>query len=252
MADAYDPQRYELERSRPVDMKNVPVPYTAAGLPSLQVREMPELKGSNTKGFVYSSGAKGAEDKNRAAAQAIYVADPQDRQTLAHETEHLLARQNLGAGHRTQDKFQELMFGGKNDGWQEYLTFKRGLPKVGTYLKEKYGVKSGYLDPKFLSSPQADNALDEILATLAGIEAANGVDLTKDPVLRDSIFKHRKVREAYNAVTGLRQTRTDAKDLPPYTPIPEKPEPGMLGKVKHLMGYAVGGAIPGAGNNTLI
>ena len=252
MAEEYDPQWYELERSRKVDPRKAPLPYTAAGLPSLQVREAPELKGTNTKGFVYSSGAKGADDSNRAAAQAIYVADPQDRQTLAHETEHLLARQNLGAGHRTQAKFQELMFGNGNDGWHEYLAFQKNLVSAAPYIKEKYGVKSGYLDPKFLASPKADNALDEILATLAGIESANGVDLTKDPVLRDSIFKHRKVREAYNAVTGLRQTRTDAKDLPPYTILPEKPEPGMIGKIKHLMGYANGGAIPNAGNNKLI
>lgn len=252
MPDNYDSQWYELERSRQVDPRKVPLPYTAAGLPSLQVREMPEIKGTNTKGFVYSSGAKGADDTNRAAAQAIFVADPQDKQTLAHETEHLLARQNLGAGHRTHDKFQELMFGGQNGGWREYLGFMNGLKDVGPYLQEKYGVKSGYLDPRFLGGPKADNALDEILATLAGIESANGVDLTKDPVLRDSIFKHRKVREAYNAVTGLRQTRTEAKDLPPYTPIPEKPEPGIIGKAKYLLGYAIGGAIPDAGNNKLI
>ena len=252
MAEPYDAQWYELERSRPVDLKKVPLPYTAAGLPSLQVREMPELKGTNTKGLVYSSGAKNASNENRAAAQAMFVADPQDRQTIAHETEHLLARQNLGAAQNVKSQFQHLMFGGENKGWRTYLDFENNLASAGAYLRDKYNVNSGYLDPKFLASPNVSNYLHEILATLAGIESANGVALTKDPVLRDSIFKYRKVREAYNAVTGLRQTRTDAKDLQPYTPIPEKPEPGMVGKIKHLLGYANGGAIPNAGNNKLI
>ena len=61
------------------------------------------------------------------------------------------------------------------------------------------------------------NLAFEQMATLASIEAAQGVDLTKDPYLRKNLFKDRKVREVYNALTGLRQTRLDSKDLPPHT-----------------------------------
>ena len=79
----------------------------------------------------------------------------------------------------------------------------------------------------------------------AGVEAAQNVDLTKDPVLRKTLFKDRDIRETYNAITGLRQTRLDAKDLPPYTRQPE--EPSMVGKVKKLLGFANGGHVDHAG-----
>jgi hypothetical protein len=87
---------------------------------------------------------------------------------------------------------------------------------------------------------QSGTAMYEQLATLAGYEAANNVDLTKDPVLRKTLFNNKDVREAYNAITGLRQTKLDARDLPTYT---RQPEPGMTDKLKKLIGFAGGGAI---------
>ena len=44
-----------------------------------------------------------------------------------------------------------------------------------------------------------------------------------DPVVR-KVFNTPALRETYDAMTGLRQTRLDARDLPSYTRIPEKPE----------------------------
>lgn len=47
--------------------------------------------------------------------------------------------------------------------------------------------------------------------------------------------------DAYDAVTGLRQTRLDSKDLPPYTlnrskrDTPPEPPKGMLEKLKAWM-----------------
>lgn len=43
-----------------------------------------------------------------------------------------------------------------------------------------------------------------------------------DPEVR-KIFKTSAMRESYDAVTGLRQNRLDARDLPTYTRIPENP-----------------------------
>ena len=80
----------------------------------------------------------------------------------------------------------------------------------------------------------------EQLASLAGYEAANNVDLTKDPVLRKTLFSDKDVRETYNAITGLRQTRLDARDLPTYT---RQPEPGITDKLKKLLGFASGGPV---------
>ena len=107
------------------------------------------------------------------------------------------------------------------------------------------------MTPEFLKK-QGGVGMYEVLATLGGAESALGVDLTKDPVLRKTMFKDRDVREAYNAVTGLRQTRLDPRDIPPYTRVEEPVEPGMMGKLKRMMGYAEGGYVENAGNTKLI
>jgi hypothetical protein len=56
-----------------------------------------------------------------------------------------------------------------------------------------------------------------MMADLVAIEAKTGTDITKDPYLRKNLFKDRETREIFSALTGLRQTRLDAKDLPPHT-----------------------------------
>jgi hypothetical protein len=77
-------------------------------------------------------------------------------------------------------------------------------------------------------------------------------------VLRKTLFKNKNVRETYNAITGLRQTRLYARDLPPYTrqsepTEPTEPaEPGMMDKLKKMIGYANGGYVENVGNNKLI
>jgi hypothetical protein len=64
----------------------------------------------------------------------------------------------------------------------------------------------------------------EYLADLSGLETEYGVDLTQDPVIRKEVFGDDPVKiQAYKAVTGLRQTRLDAKDIAPYTYVPPEP-----------------------------
>jgi hypothetical protein len=129
---------------------------------------------------------------------------------------------------------------GKNSGSKQNL-FLDGLKQSLPHLEEKYGIKNGYMNPKFIDS-QGKVGLYEIFATLAGAESQLGVDLTKDPELRKTMFKDKDVREAYNAVTGLRQTRLDPRDLPPYTRQPEN-EPGLMDKAKKALGFSKGGSI---------
>jgi hypothetical protein len=222
-------------------------PYTAAGLPSLQVLDAPQLQNTNTRGFVLSSNRLSDFDKNRAQAQAVFMSPDADKNTLAHEQEHLLARQGMGTSAMINEKFDELM--GKS-GSSARRQFVKDAVGAADYLKEKYGIESGYFDPRMLK--QGGTALYEQLASLAGHEAANNVDLTKDPVLRKTLFKDKDVRETYNAITGLRQTRLDARDLPSYTRQPEPSEPGMVDKIKKLIGYANGGMVENAGNSKLL
>lgn len=56
---------------------------------------------------------------------------------------------------------------------------------------------------------------EEQIATLSALEQVTGKSLTKG--LPD-LFPDDKAAAIYDAITGLRQTRLDARDLPPYTP----------------------------------
>ena len=229
-----------------------PMPNTAAGLPGLAVQMDPSLLGSNTLGYIKSSNLLSAKDENRARPQTVFL-NPENKEphTVGHEAEHLLARQNLGFSQSTREKFDELL----GEKWTQQVdrrnNFLNGLKEAIPYLKEKYGIEDGYLTPEFINK-QGRVGMYEILATLGGAESSLGVDLTKDPVLRKNVFKDRNVREAYNAVTGLRQTRLDPRDIPPYTRVEEPVEPGMMGKLKRMMGYAEGGYVENAGNSKLI
>jgi hypothetical protein len=221
------------------------LPYNAYGLPNIQVRDMPYLEGTNALGFMLSRNRKDAADANRAADQAMFVRPSAGLSTVAHEAEHLLARQGLGHPELLRDKFEELLGKDWKTRSQGTSSFLNGLMTSAPYLKEKYGIDNYYMTPKFIKE-QGNTGLYEILATLAGTEVAQRTDLTKDPELRKTLFKDRNVREAYNAVTGLRQTRLDARDLPPYTIQPEKEEPkkeGMLNKVIKSLKFQGGGRV---------
>lgn len=240
------------ERDTTVRKSKEPLPYTTAGVPGLLVRDMPYLQGRNTKGFVLASPAVKEEMANRTLQPNVFVSPDQGASTIAHETEHLLARQNLGFPQLTRDKFEELVGDSFKGRTKAVNSFLGGLQESLPYLQKKYGIKNAYMDPEFIKE-EGRTGLYEIFATLAGAESSLGVDLTKDPELRKTLFKDRNVREAYNAVTGLRQTRTDARDLPSYTRLPEKEEKtGTVDKLKKLIGFANGGRVDNAGNTKLI
>jgi hypothetical protein len=239
------------ESSAPVRVTSLPMPYTSAGIPGLTVRDMPFLSDTNSLGFVLNSNALKNEMSNRTMKPNIFVRPDADNHTIGHETEHLLARQNLGFSQSTRDKFEELL---KESGTKPYLgtaSFLNGLAESLPYLKEKYGISDGYMDKGFIRR-DGSVGLHELLATLAGAESTLGVDLTKDPELRKTMFKDKSVREAYNAVTGLRQTRLDPRDIAPYTRVEEPAGPGITDKLKSMLGFANGGMVPDAGNTKLI
>lgn len=220
------------------------LPPNALGIPQLLMYDVPVLDRSNTTGFVMPKEKPGEADR-------MFLAPKTGAGTISHEAEHLLAQRGLGDASSINSKFDELIGDKKAP-----MAFVNAAVEAGPYLEEKYGLKNAYFTPKMVSfqGARAPNLLYEQLASLASIEQTMGVDLTKDPVLRKTLFKDKNVRETYNAITGLRQTRTDPKDLPSYTRQPEKPEPelGMVGKVKKLIGFAEGGTVPEAGNTKLI
>jgi hypothetical protein len=219
------------------------MPANTAGIPNLLAREARELRDTNTRGFILDSYKTGVNPKLK---DAMFLAPDAGNETVAHEAEHLMARRQLGSASRINTKFDELL--GETDR-KARAGFVTSAIKAAPYLTEKYGLQSAYFDPKMakFQGPLAPNLLYEQLATLASIEQTQGVDLTKDPVLRKTLFKDRNIRETYNALTGLRQTRLDARDLPPYTRQPEQ-NPSTVQKLKSLLQFANGGRIDHAGN----
>lgn len=222
--------------------KEANMPSNTAGIPGLMMYDVPALQRSNTAGFVMPKESPGEQDR-------MYLRPDAGPSTVAHEAEHLLAERGLGHAAVLNSQFDKLI---KKP--EARMAFVNAAIEAAPYLQEKYGNLNAYFQPemKKLQGSKASNLLYEQLATLAGIEATQGVDLTKDPVLRKTLFKDRDVRETYNALTGLRQTRMDAKDLPPHTRLPEKDSAGTVQKLKSMLGFADGGDVPDAGRNRLI
>ena len=73
-------------------------------------------------------------NKNRAQTQASFLRPDADKNVIAHEQEHLLARQGLGTGSAINRKFDELL-GKKGTALREQ--FVKDAIASASYLKEK-------------------------------------------------------------------------------------------------------------------
>jgi hypothetical protein len=226
---------------------SVSAPYTLSTIPGVRALydETLALGDRETGGYANPvlKMTKRATGKEFPTSDVVFLqpgrAAAQDLQTRAHEAEHLLAKRGLGDALAINAKFDELMGNSK-----ARRQFVEAAVKMQPYLEKTYGTQSSYFTPEMFAFQERKGKgpvlLYEQFAELAAIEQATGKDLTKDPELRKTIFKDKKVREVYNSMTGLRQTRLDARDLAPYTPIPEK-EPSMMEFIRGRLGFAEGG-----------
>jgi hypothetical protein len=237
---------YDTMTPQPITSKSPTTLF--AGVPGAKVVELGGLQDTTLSGFVFarpSSKGKMVEDvvfvappySKRASdillrkAPERWVENPNqelERQVLlGHETEHLLKRRGNRDINETFDQLakqarEEDFIGSffKKPASALRSKFVKDAAGSASYLKDKFGVTlPSYFDPKRVGN----YTFHEQVATLAGIEQAFGVDLTQDPVLRKTLFEDPDVRRAYSAVTGLRQTRLDPRDLPPYTLQPDIP-----------------------------
>lgn len=151
-------------------------------------------------------------------------------QTMLHELEHsldarggdILGRPDI-AGMDNNFRAYHLM----NNDWRPIEKFVSSVIQNKDKLRDFFGqdIVSGYItmDPetfKKLKIRDKDRALfAEQIASLSALEQATGKSLTRDPEMR-KIFPNTQMMAVYDALTGLRQTRTDARDLPPHTPLP--------------------------------
>jgi hypothetical protein len=193
------------------------------------LHEMSYIPGmSNAGGAVLASNDARDLYYNRGADQRIYIDkarydDPTQRnRTLAHESEHLMATTGLGHPSLIGKTFEKIAGTGSSN------KFIKNASNNLEYLQNKYNINPTYfkknLVDSILSSKGGNAAvpfLSEQFATLSAIEQTEGVDLTEDPVLKNNLFSDPEVRQAYRALTGLRQTRLDSKDLDPYRPVNE-------------------------------
>lgn len=232
-------------------------PYTMAGIPS--------LIGEYTQGSLapnISGVTLGSFQPQGRSRQSVIAYNPQDKNpsyTRAHEAEHALMFQGAGSLNEYNKIWDNLV--GKKGASRETI-YKR-LIDHADYLQKHWGlpkedVESGYFSKAYKDKPSL--LWSEQMASLSAIQQLKNKRLMDDPYIKKNIFKTPAEREAFEAMTGLRQTRLDAKDLAPYTR-----SKGSTGNedytvrdvynpegLKSLLGYANGGMIDAAGNKKLI
>lgn len=134
------------------------------------------------------------------------------------KTEKEQIRNNLNQfiGAQTNFLFENLKKSGVNsDKAIDQMRYGLSSQEVKNHLAKKFNFRK---DQHFGRIGDQDQPLYEYLADLSGLETHYGVDLTQDPLIRQKVFGNDdRVIQAYKSVTGLRQQRLDAKDLPPYT-----------------------------------
>jgi len=191
-------------------------PYTSAGATKLQGEmSMPSMDRS-VDGATVSAGADTFIVQNPRAANPTMA--------RAHEMEHALAAQGQEKPSALNLKWDELV--GKNGARRGEIVDR--LLAAGPYLAQKWGldasaVKAGYFSPQVAQRDDKHNFLYEQMATLSALEQMANKRLVDDPYIRKHVLRTPAERETYDALTGLRQSRLDAKDLPPYTRQPETP-----------------------------
>jgi hypothetical protein len=151
-------------------------------------------------------------------------------QTLLHELEHsmderggdLFGRPKVSRMDNNYRAYYLL-----NQNWKPVEKFVQSVVENQDRLKNFFGqeIVSGYINMtpdtlKKLQQRGGDRGLfAEQIASLSALEQATGKSLTRDPEMR-KLFPDTKMMAVYDALTGFRQTRTDARDLPPHTPLP--------------------------------
>ena len=131
---------------------------------------------------------------------------------------------------------------------------KKRLAMIHNFVKNKNAIEeffgrpidSSYFHPNMFRAQVlygTEGALfAEQIADLSALEQLTGKSLTRDKEMKKLLFPDDRSAQIYDAITGYRQTRLDSKDLPPYTPVFPK-EPGMLDRLKSLLGMQEGGEV---------
>jgi hypothetical protein len=195
-------------------------PSTAAGVYSL-----------SKEGTVPGLSSIGATVQSKSGRKnaVLYQPGKDDAYVRGHEYEHVLANQGLDPKQSINSKFDDLIRETNSTPYTTRVNLVKDLISHAPHFVEQYGLnpkeaESGYFSKKMYDyqGGSAGLLLAEQFASLSSLEQKTGKRLVDDPYIRKNVLKTPELREAYDAVTGLRQTRLDSKDLPPYTRVPER------------------------------
>ena len=242
----YNPKNFDTKATIPGEK-----PYTQMGASSLVGEAVNPRMGSNTFGITAPEGR--AENTNRSyvvyAPAKNYTPETfSPTHVRAHEMEHVLANQSLGDISKLNSMWDRMTDSDNNWRSSTASVVKR-LIEHAPYLQKEWGLdqaaaETGYFSKGVLKRPDKQNFLYEQLASLSALEQAKNKKLTEDPYVRKYILNTPAQRETYDALTGLRQTRLDAKDLPPHTRQPERMKPTFLEMLRETKWFAQGGSVP--------
>lgn len=213
----YRDQPAGMEFKNRISIKNIPgaSPYTLLGTHSLLEAVDEAMPIVSPSAAASTSSRK--DDLSRTKLIRYSPTDSDPNVTRAHEIEHVLSQQNLGPPGSMSKKWNELAPTSSAQVMQRMIV-------NAPYLQEKFGLPADefYFDPEFMQDPNYQNMIDEQFATLSALEQLKNKRLTDDPYVRENILTTPQDRAAYNAMTGLRQTRLDPRDIAPYTPVSDK------------------------------
>jgi len=229
MGEMVDPLKYEGDEGSGDAIKTPPrrtakemLAYMQSMNPGVSIVKEP--MDSNVMGYVTS------------AAPNVINLNPnqtpgREELTKLHEMEHSLAFRGGDILGRPQVSAQDNAYRAyhllKKD-WTPLREFAWNMASNKDKLEKFFGVpvSSGYLNVPSDVLNQLKNRgqslqglAEEQMASLSALEQLTGKSLTRDPEMK-KLFPSTKVMAVYDALTGPRQTRMDARDLPPHTPAP--------------------------------
>lgn len=169
----------------------------------------------------------------------------QRERTLLHELEHSMSFRGGDILGRPQPNFKQPMIQDNNyrayyllgEDWKPIEAFIQSMVKNKDKLEKFFGepvfgaeFKEESLKKLLRRDGNYKGLFEEQLATLSAMEQSTGKFLTQDKEMR-KLFPDTRMMAVFDALTGPRQTRLDAKDLPPHTPMdPMAYETGALNR----------------------
>jgi len=224
-----DPQIME-DRAASVEGLDIPVSRSAKELKAYTEAMNPAVKsvtgnlGFDTRGYITPS--------NPDTLNLNFRLTPAEREiTTLHELEHsmdakggdIYGRPNFALMGGMDNNYRAYSLMG--DDWSPITATVKNMVDNREKLEKFFGRpvdnayfrKDSYDELKKLGKTKA--MFSEQLASLSALEQTTGKFLTQDPEMRE-LFPNTRMMAVYDALTGPRQTRMDARDLPPHTPVP--------------------------------